>query len=188
MVSYITGFFKTVLSYLGLYSKKANLVFLGLDNAGKSTLLHKLKTNTVTQTKPTYHPCSEELKLGNLRVNTYDLGGHESARKVWNDYFPAVDGIIFLVDSADKKRFDEAAEELEKICSMESISKLPIVVLGNKVDMDGAVKEYELRQALNFDSIKQKGSRQMELYMCSITKDAGYDKALQFMEKELKDK
>jgi len=187
MVSYITGFFKTVLGYLGLYSKKANLVFLGLDNAGKTTLLHMLKHDKVTQSKPTYHPCSEELKMGNLRLNTFDLGGHESARKIWQDYFPTVDGIVFLVDSADPERFPEAKKELEEVCSTPVLEKIPIVVLGNKVDKKGAVQEYELKDALDLNSLTSKGNRPMELFMCSITQKAGYPQALEWISKHLKD-
>ena len=187
MVSYVTGFFKSVLGYLGLYNKKANLVLLGLDNAGKTTLLHMLKTNKVTQSKPTYLPCSEELKMGNLRLNTFDLGGHESARKIWSDYFPAVDAIIFLVDSADPNRFPEAKKELEDVCGTPVLEKIPIAVLGNKVDKKGAVQEYELRDALDLSSIISKGNRPMELFMCSITEKAGFPQALEWISKYLKE-
>ena len=187
MVSYITGFFKSVLGYLGLYSKKANLVFLGLDNAGKTTLLHMLKHDKVTQSKPTYHPCSEELKMGNIRFNTFDLGGHESARKIWSDYFPTVDGIIFLVDSTDTDRFKEAKKELEDVCSNSLLDNIPIAILGNKIDVKGAVQEYELREALDLNSLTSKGTRPMELFMCSITLKAGYPAALEWLSKYLKD-
>lgn len=187
MVSYITGFFKSVLGYLGLYNKKASLVFLGLDNAGKTTLLHMLKHDKVTISKPTYHPCAEELKMGNIRFNTYDLGGHESARKIWSDYFPAVDAILFLVDSADPDRFEEAKKELELVVTTPQLDKIPIAILGNKVDKTGAVQEYELRQALDIEGMRQKNTRPLELFMCSIVKKAGYNVALEWISKFLKE-
>eukprot|EP00340_Litonotus_pictus_P002334 CAMPEP_0170515446 /NCGR_PEP_ID=MMETSP0209-20121228/1879_1 /TAXON_ID=665100 ORGANISM="Litonotus pictus, Strain P1" /NCGR_SAMPLE_ID=MMETSP0209 /ASSEMBLY_ACC=CAM_ASM_000301 /LENGTH=125 /DNA_ID=CAMNT_0010799941 /DNA_START=201 /DNA_END=578 /DNA_ORIENTATION=- len=125
--------------------------------------------------------------MGNIKFNTFDLGGHESARKIWKDYFPAVDGILFLVDSSDQDRFIEAKKELLEVCSTPQLDKMPIAILGNKIDKNGAVQEYELRQALEIDSLKSKNTRPLELFMCSVTKKAGYNVALEWMSKYLKD-
>ena len=184
---YVKGMVNSVLGYLGLYNKKANIVFLGLDNAGKSALLHVLKTDRVTQTRPTIHPHSEVLKMGNVVLNTYDLGGHETARKIWKDYFPAVNAILFLVDSVDVKRFPEAYKELNDILETPELVNIPIAILGNKIDMAGAVSIEELKAALHYDELMAKENRPMEVFMTSVTKKIGFSAALEWISSKLPD-
>lgn len=107
-MSAIIDFFKNIFYSLGIFKKNTKIVFLGLDNAGKSTLLTLLSTGRITQLNPTKHSQTESVKINNVNIKAFDLGGHQAMRKIWREHFIDIQGIIYVVDSADKNRFEES--------------------------------------------------------------------------------
>mmetsp|Transcript_12825 Transcript_12825/g.20160 ORF Transcript_12825/g.20160 Transcript_12825/m.20160 type:complete len:194 (-) Transcript_12825:43-624(-) len=187
---FLVNWFSGILNWLGLGNKRAKILFLGLDNAGKTTLLHMLKEKKVAQLEPTQHPHDEELTMGNLKFRVHDLGGHDVARELWQDYFTAVNAIVYLVDCNDRERFTESKAELDKLLSNDQLQGIPILVLGNKIDMQRAASEAELRQALGLQPYLTgkgkkvdlpKGMRPMELFMVSVIKRMGYREGFQWV-------
>lgn len=180
---FIVDWFYNILFSLGWGLKEAKILFLGLDNAGKTTLLHMLKDEKLSQCQPTLHPTSEELTVGRIKFKAFDLGGHEIARRVWRDYYTKVDTVIYIVDAADRERLSESRKELDALLSDDALISIPFLILGNKIDLPWAASEEELRFHLGLrDCTTGKGKvnqsdshiRPMEVFMCSIVKRMGY--------------
>jgi GTP-binding protein SAR1 len=190
LVNWIYG----ALNYLGLYNKNAKILFLGLDNAGKTTLMHMLKDERLVTHQPTQMPTSEELQIAGVNFKAFDLGGHEIARKVWKDYYAKVDAIVYLVDAADQDRFPESARELNGLLSDDGLSTVPFLVLGNKIDLPYAVSEDILRHQLGLSQYttgKNKAQlednrRPIEVFMCSVAKRMGYGEAFRWVSQYIK--
>lgn len=192
-MSFIVKFFQDILYKLGLWKKNAKIVFLGLDNAGKSTLMVVLKTGRVTQVDPTKHAHSEHLTIGNVHMNAFDLGGHEAMRKIWREYFPKIDAIVYLIDAADPSRFAESKAEFDRIVNTSEIGKIPILVLGNKIDKMGAVSEDELRLALGLaqptafgvQKVDVVNEKPVEVFMCAVVKRTGFTEGFKWVAKHI---
>ncbi|KAI1091057.1 ADP-ribosylation factor family-domain-containing protein [Rostrohypoxylon terebratum] len=179
---WITDKIYEALTYLGLLHKRAKILLLGLDNAGKSTLLIRLIRDHLGILPPTIHPTSTELLIGKLHCTTFDLGGHQQARRLWRDYFPEVGGIVFMVDAKDTERLDEAREELWALLAMEELEHVPFLVLGNKIDHPDAVSEVELSQRLGLKHVMY---RPIKLCMCSVVERQGYGHGLRWLASQI---
>jgi len=140
-----------------------------------------LKDGTIRQQTPTIHPVREEFRIGHVHYKVTDFGGHEIARKIWTDYFDKAQGIVFFVDAMDKFRFSEVKRELDNLLIDERLADIPILILGNKIDLQGSANEDTMRKQLGlFDTSGkegnpvEKGRRPLEIFMCSVVRRQGY--------------
>ncbi|KAI1208513.1 small COPII coat GTPase sar1 [Annulohypoxylon truncatum] len=168
------------LVYIGLLQKRAKILFLGLDEAGKSTLLLRIITNDLYFTGPTEDPTSTELLIGNnLRCTTFDLSGAQESRHRWRDFFAGAGGVVFVVDARETERLDEARRELQGLLAADELRDVPFLVLGNKIDIPFSVSETELRGRLGVG----RGTRRqpLEVFMCSAVQKLGYGIGLRWL-------
>lgn len=121
------------------FKKQATILFLGVDNAGKTTLVNKLKNNVNSMPLPTISLSKEEVEIGNLKAVLFDIGGHDTARMGWQNYFLNSSGIVFIVDVYDRTRFHKVAEAWSTVIECEKAA--PILVIMNKIDMDNRTTE-----------------------------------------------
>ncbi len=95
--------------------KEASILVLGLDNAGKTTILKKLSQEDITEIQPTHGFNIKNLVHEEFKLTLWDVGGQETIRQYWSNYFEGRDSLIYVIDSADVKRVEEAAAELTKL-------------------------------------------------------------------------
>lgn len=143
---------------LGDFSDKhAKILMLGLDAAGKTTVLYKLKLNEVLTTIPTIGFNVETVKPGkNVTFTVWDIGGQDKIRVLWKHYFVGTEGLVYVIDSTDKSRFDEARDELNWILESEEMLGVPLVVMANKQDMPNACSPSEVVDKLGLTTINNR--------------------------------
>ena len=191
-MSFLFDWFYGVLNFLGLYQKNATILFLGLDNAGKTTLLHMLKDERVAQPAQTMNPNDEQLVMGSIKFHAIDLGGHTRARRLWKDYLQNADCVVYVIDAAERSRFDESRAELAGLLAEPDLQGVPFLILGNKVDKPDAASEDELKRTFDIYQTTGKGRtsvdsniRPIEIFMCSILEKFGYGEGFKWVSQYL---
>jgi ADP-ribosylation factor protein 1 len=122
----------------GGFSTPKRVLMLGLDAAGKTTVLYKLKLGEVVTTIPTIGFNVEEVKYKNLNMQVWDVGGQHKIRTLWRYYLQNTDALIYVLDSNDESRFKEAKEELDKLLQSDELRDAALLVFANKQDLPEA--------------------------------------------------
>lgn len=132
----------------------ARIVMVGLDAAGKTTVLYKLKLNDVVSTIPTIGFNVERLEYKNLKMTIWDVGGQDRLRPLWRHYYEHSNGVIFVVDSCDVGRMKLARDEIHKMMDEPALHDARLLVFANKQDMPNALPASDLVTALDLRGLK----------------------------------
>lgn len=134
-------------------NKEYRILMLGLDAAGKTTLLYKLKLGEVQKTIPTIGFNVEQVEYCNISFTVWDVGGQDKLRSLWRHYYTGTQGLIFVVDSNDIQRVDLAKQELYRLLSADDLKDCILLVFANKQDLPNALKAQELAAKLDLQSL-----------------------------------
>lgn len=147
--------------------KNIRILVLGLDNAGKTTIIRTLNGEDINSVAPTLGFKITSFTYDPFILNIWDVGGQKSLRTYWKNYFESTDGLVWVVDSADNGKLVACASELHDLLKEERLAGASLLVLANKVDLQGALSSEKLEAALDLKSIK---SHDWALYPVSAVK------------------
>lgn len=166
------GFFSRIMR-LATLKEETRVLMLGLDGAGKTSTLYKLKLGEVVTTIPTIGFNVETVEYRNLQLAVWDVGGQKKIRVLWHHYFRGANAIIYVLDSSDVDRVEEAREELMSMLDSDELSSIPLLVYANKQDMPRALSPAAV--AAKLDMAKLRG-REWHVQGCSaLTGDGLYE-------------
>lgn len=140
-------------------TKEARILMVGLDAAGKTTILYKLKLGDIVTTIPTIGFNVETVEYKKINFTVWDIGGQEKIRPLWRYYFSNTQGLIFVVDSNDRERMTgeySAREELHSLMKSDELTGAPVLVLANKQDLPNAMSIADMSVALGLREIKDR--------------------------------
>lgn len=137
-------------------SREFRFLFLGLDNAGKTTILKKLQNQSQAEIEaisPTLGFAIQTFQYQDYHLNIWDIGGQRSLRPYWKNYFEKTDAIIWVVDSSDTARLEDCKEELDKLLQEERLYGATILIFANKQDLPGALSAEQIKIHLQLSSV-----------------------------------
>lgn len=129
---------------------------VGLDAAGKTTILYKLKLGEIVTTIPTIGFNVETVEYKNISFTVWDVGGQDKIRPLWRHYFQNTQGLIFVVDSNDRERVGEAREELMRMLNEDELRDAVLLVFANKQDLPNAMNAAEITDKLGLHNLRQR--------------------------------
>merc|ERR1711924_130264 len=144
--------------------KEARILMLGLDNAGKTTILKKLSEEDISTIMPTQGFNIKSLVHEGFKLNVWDIGGQKSIRPYWSNYFESSDALVYVIDSSDVRRLEESSQELKELLAEDKLCGVPLLIFANKQDLLQAMPAEDIAERLSLSSIRD---RTWQIQACS---------------------
>ncbi|KAF8194258.1 Arl8a protein [Pholiota molesta] len=175
------GIFTTIIQWISglFFSKQAEIAVVGLQASGKTSFVNVITSGQWSEdVVPTVAFNFRKIRKGNVTMKIWDVAGQPKFRSMWERYCHGVDAIVFVVDSVDHDKFNTARFELHQLLGQPTLIGVPLLVLGNKNDLDGHAAVKEIIKDLQLDKISD---RPVSCYSCSMKSQHNLDIVLQWL-------
>ena len=136
------------------FDKEQRILLLGLDAAGKTTIVYKLHLGDTITTIPTIGFNVETIQYKNIRFTMWDVGGQTKIRPLWRHYYVGTNALIWVVDATDTERLTESKEEFMHVLQSEDLIDAKVLVFANKMDLPGAKSVKEIANTLELHKLR----------------------------------
>jgi len=151
---------------------------LGLDNAGKTTILKKLSEEDISHVMPTQGFNVKSLVHEGFKLNVWDIGGQKTIRPYWSNYFESSDVLCYVIDSSDRRRLEESGAELAELLAEDKLASVALLIFANKQDLLQAVPADEINDVLKLNNIKD---RIWTIQACSAKTGEGLQEGMEWL-------
>ncbi|KAF4580916.1 small GTPase superfamily, ARF type [Ophiocordyceps camponoti-floridani] len=165
----------SILRKARLKDKEMRILMLGLDNAGKTTIVKSIMGEDVHSVSPTLGFIIKTIDYDGYKLNIWDVGGQKTLRSYWRNYFEKTDALIWVVDATDRQRSGDCRAELEGLLEEERLAGATLLILANKTDVEGCMDEREMCEALQLEKIR---THEWHVVRCSAVMGTNLDEGL----------
>ncbi|KAI9750946.1 MAG: hypothetical protein M1815_001506 [Lichina confinis] len=172
---------------------------LGLDNAGKTTIVKRFMDEDISTVSPTLGFSIKTIEYKgwttaalprrgrptDSRSIEGDVGGQRTLRSYWRNYYEKTDALVWVVDATDRLRIDDCRIELAGLLLEERLTGASLLVFANKTDVEGCMTENEIRQGLQLDEIQ---THKWNIMRCSALTGFNLDVGLEWVVEDAKSK
>ncbi|CAJ0553528.1 hypothetical protein HG530_003544 [Fusarium avenaceum] len=173
----------SILRKARLKDKEMRILMLGLDNAGKTTIVKKVMGEDVNTVSPTLGFIIKTIDYEGYKLNIWDVGGQKTLRSYWRNYFEKTDALIWVVDATDRIRIQDCRDELQGLLLQERLAGATLLVFANKTDVEGCMTKEEILSELQLESIR---SHRWHILPCSAITGTNLKEGLSWVVEDAK--